>query len=180
MAALAVRRSDEFGQRTSRSWPIRRLGTPKCQAVDLPHNLSAGAYMTGEVYAITGVTFRQLTYWDERGLISPSIARHGGSGQPRLYSYADLLVVATTKALLDDGASLHAAAGQARAVAVLADHPPSSIRGAYLVGSTGDGVLAWSADEVAELMLCASGVQHVVALGPVLAHVVALRPRRGR
>ena len=40
---------------------------------------------------IAGLTKRQLEYWDEIGLIEPSVAPKGGWGEPRLYSFRDLI-----------------------------------------------------------------------------------------
>jgi len=43
------------------------------------------------VSRITGLSKRQLEYWDETDVIKPSIASHYGFGTPRLYSFADLI-----------------------------------------------------------------------------------------
>ena len=40
---------------------------------------------------IAGLSKRQLDYWDEIGLVQPSIAHKGGWGMPRLYSFRDLI-----------------------------------------------------------------------------------------
>lgn len=45
------------------------------------------------VRRITGLSRRQLEYWDQIGLISPSVARHDEPGLPRLYSFRDLLML---------------------------------------------------------------------------------------
>ena len=76
----------------------------------------------------TGCTARQLRYWDQIGLVRPSVQQTGGRpGVPRMYSFRDLVALKVVKSLLDGGLSLqrdHNAAlallhraGLARAVA---------------------------------------------------------------
>jgi DNA-binding transcriptional MerR regulator len=56
---------------------------------------------------LTGCTPRQLRYWDQIGLVSPSVQRTGGRpGVPRLYSFRDLISLRVVKSLLDGGMSL--------------------------------------------------------------------------
>lgn len=55
----------------------------------------------------TGCTPRQLRYWDDIGLVRPSVQRTGGRpGVPRLYSFRDLVALRVVKSLLDGGMSL--------------------------------------------------------------------------
>ena len=54
----------------------------------------------------SGITYRQLDYWDRTGLVSPSIRTAAGSGSQRLYSFKDILVLKIVKQLLDTGISL--------------------------------------------------------------------------
>src|SRR5512133_3829276 len=55
----------------------------------------------------TGCTPRQLRYWDEIGLVRPSVQSTGGRpGVPRLYSFRDLVALKVVKSLLDGGLSL--------------------------------------------------------------------------
>jgi len=56
---------------------------------------------------LTGCTPRQLRYWDQIGLVRPSIQQTGGRpGVPRLYSFRDLVSLRVVKSLLDGGMSL--------------------------------------------------------------------------
>jgi DNA-binding transcriptional MerR regulator len=56
---------------------------------------------------LTGCTPRQLRYWDEIGLVRPSVQRTGGRpGVPRLYSFRDLVALRVVRSLLDGGMSL--------------------------------------------------------------------------
>ena len=59
-----------------------------------------------EIAKIIGSSVRQLQYWDETGLIYPSIMRATGRGTRRLYSEIDLLLLAIVKRLLDAGMSV--------------------------------------------------------------------------
>ena len=55
----------------------------------------------------TGCSARQLRYWDQIGLVSPTVQRTGGRpGVPRLYAFRDLVALRVVKSLLDGGMSL--------------------------------------------------------------------------
>lgn len=55
----------------------------------------------------TSCTAHQLRYWDQIGLIKPSVQSTGGRpGVKRLYSFRDLVALKVVKALLDGGMSL--------------------------------------------------------------------------
>lgn len=55
----------------------------------------------------TGCTPRQLRYWDQIGLVRPSIRQTGGRpGVARMYSFRDLVALKVVKSLLDGGMSL--------------------------------------------------------------------------
>ncbi|HXF37862.1 MAG TPA: MerR family transcriptional regulator [Actinomycetota bacterium] len=55
----------------------------------------------------TGCTPRQLRYWDQIGLVRPSVQGTGGRpGVPRLYSFRDLVALRVVRSLLDGGMSL--------------------------------------------------------------------------
>ena len=55
----------------------------------------------------TGCTPRQLRYWDQIGLVRPTLQQTGGRpGVPRLYAFRDLVALRVVKSLLDGGLSL--------------------------------------------------------------------------
>ena len=55
----------------------------------------------------TGCSPRQLRYWDEIGLVTPSVQSTGGRpGVPRLYSFRDLIALRVVRSLLGGGMSL--------------------------------------------------------------------------
>lgn len=56
---------------------------------------------------LTGTTTHQLRYWDQIGLVKPSIQQTGGRpGVRRMYSFRDLVALRVVKALLGGGMSL--------------------------------------------------------------------------
>lgn len=60
------------------------------------------------VCQVTGITYRQLDYWDRSGLVSPSVTAAKGSGSARLYSSEDIAQLQTIHELLLAGVSLQA------------------------------------------------------------------------
>ena len=49
------------------------------------------AFTSKKVMALTGLSARQLQYWDEQGFLSPSLRRREGKGRRRLYDFRDLV-----------------------------------------------------------------------------------------
>lgn len=70
--------------------------------------------------AVTGATERELRYWDQRGIVRPSISAAAGRGSKRLYSFVDLVQARTAKQLRSGGLSLQRLRGALR---VLKEHP---------------------------------------------------------
>lgn len=66
--------------------------------------LTAG-FPTSEAARLTGLTRRQLSYWDKRGIFKPSLVAARGRGRPRVYSFLDLVQLRVAKRLLDAGFS---------------------------------------------------------------------------
>ena len=59
------------------------------------------AFNTAKVSEITGVSSRQLAYWDRIGLLQPSFKKALGKGSRRLYSLRDLVELTIIARLLD-------------------------------------------------------------------------------
>lgn len=55
---------------------------------------------------LTGITYRQLDYWDKTHFIKPSVSEAEGIGTVRLYSFPDLVQMRVAKTLKDQGVSL--------------------------------------------------------------------------
>ena len=64
------------------------------------------AYNTKTVIKITGLTMRQVDYWDRTHFIKPSVMEASGYGSVRLYSFKDLIQLKVAKTLMDKGISL--------------------------------------------------------------------------
>lgn len=55
---------------------------------------------------ITGLTYRQLDYWDRTHLIKPSLQEATGTGSARLYSFTDLVQLRVAHVLREKGISV--------------------------------------------------------------------------
>lgn len=62
-------------------------------------------YSMGVAERLTGLTGRQIRYWEQHGLIAPSRTR----GRQRLYSEADIARLKEVKRLLGEGMTLERA-----------------------------------------------------------------------
>src|SRR5438034_7235072 len=125
-------------------------------------------YRGPNVCKIVGITYRQLDYWARTDLIRPSIADAKGSGTQRRYSYRDLVELKVIKNLLDSGVSLQAAR---RAIEYLREHVGSDLASAHLVLQGASSLLAYTGDEIVDLLRHGQGVLNIVALGPVVAEL---------
>lgn len=67
-----------------------------------PLELVNRMYSTGEVVRLTGITGRQLQYWDSIGFFSPSYKKNNR----RIYSFTDLIQLTVISLLLSKGATL--------------------------------------------------------------------------
>lgn len=73
------------------------------------------------VRRITGLTQRQLDYWDRTHFIKPSVSEASGYGSVRLYSFVDLVQLEVAKTIKDAGLSLQK---MRRSIAYLKKHAP--------------------------------------------------------
>jgi uncharacterized protein (DUF433 family) len=64
------------------------------------------AFTADRVRTLTGLTLRQLQYWDEQGFISPGLTARKGRGRKRLYSFRDLVSLRVAGQLRGLGISL--------------------------------------------------------------------------
>ena len=60
-------------------------------------------YRTSDVVQIIGISRRQLQYWSQTGLVSPSARTPGGHGR---YTFEDLVALKAAKRLIDAGVSV--------------------------------------------------------------------------
>jgi predicted RNase H-like HicB family nuclease len=64
------------------------------------------SYNTNTVVKLTGLTPRQIDYWDRTHFIKPSIKEAAGYGTGRLYSFEDIVQLKVARTLIDKGVSL--------------------------------------------------------------------------
>jgi len=63
-------------------------------------------FRSSEVAKLTGLTQRQIDYWDRTGLFVPTLAQAEGRGSARFYSFLDVVQLKVVKCLLDAGLSI--------------------------------------------------------------------------
>jgi DNA-binding transcriptional MerR regulator len=68
--------------------------------------MDSSGYNTKTVCRLTGLTVRQVDYWDRIHFIKPSLGEASGYGSVRRYSFNDLVQLKVAKTLNDDGISL--------------------------------------------------------------------------
>ncbi len=129
-----------------------------------------GGFRGPQVCAIVGITYRQLDYWARTDLVRPSIHDAAGSGTQRRYSYRDLVELKVIKNLLDSGVSLQAAR---RAIEYLRENVGADLASAHLVLQGASSLLAYTGDEIVDLLRHGQGVLNIVALGPVVEELQA-------
>jgi len=114
-----------------------------------------------------GITYRQLDYWARTSLVEPSARAMQGSGEQRLYSFRDILVLKVIKRLLDTGISMN----QIRAaVAHLRSRGAVDLAGVTLMTDGYSVYECTSPDEVVDLLQGGQGV-FGVALGRIWKEV---------
>lgn len=64
------------------------------------------SFNTKTVATLTGLTQRQIDYWDRSHFLKPSLKEAAGYGSGRLYSFVDLVQLKVAKMLKDKGISL--------------------------------------------------------------------------
>jgi DNA-binding transcriptional MerR regulator/predicted RNase H-like HicB family nuclease len=69
-------------------------------------DITREAFSTPQVAEITGVPAHSVRHWDRTGLVKPSVRPARGRGSRRLYSYRDLLALATARTLRESKVSL--------------------------------------------------------------------------
>lgn len=125
-----------------------------------PDRDAEDGYSGPELMWFTGLTYRQLDYWDTTGLLRPSISVANGSGSQRRYSIGDVRLARTMKRLLDAGVSLQRIRGVGAALAELPEDAD-----AFAV--IGDEVTVVRTGEELAAAVMATEIVHVVRLEQV-------------
>ncbi len=131
----------------------------------------AGAFRGPQVCKIVGITYRQLDYWARSDIIRPSVHDAAGSGTQRLYSYRDLVELKIVKKLLDAGISLQTAR---KAINYLRDNLGENLASAHLVLEGERSILAFTNDQIIDLVREGQGVLNIIPLAPVKADIDAM------
>lgn len=64
------------------------------------------SFNTNTVVKLTGLTPRQIDYWDRTHFIKPSVKEAAGYGTGRLYSFEDVVQLKVARTLIDKGVTL--------------------------------------------------------------------------
>ena len=67
-----------------------------------------------ELMRRTGVSYRQLDYWERTGIVTPSVQAASGSGTKRGWSEGDVAYVVVIVSFLDAGLTLEKAVERAK------------------------------------------------------------------
>jgi uncharacterized protein (DUF433 family) len=74
--------------------------------MSLDRAIEAHAFTADRVSSLTGLSLRQLQYWDEQRFIAPALTARKGRGRKRLYSFRDLVSLRVAGQLRKLGISL--------------------------------------------------------------------------
>jgi uncharacterized protein (DUF433 family) len=85
----------------------RRSGDrPRVSPPANPGDTLTRAFTADQVRSLTGLSKRQIQYWDEQQFIRPSLTARQGRGRRRLYDFRDLVALRTAAQLRADHQSL--------------------------------------------------------------------------
>jgi DNA-binding transcriptional MerR regulator len=117
----------------------------------------------------SGISYRQLDYWDSTALVQPSVRPASGSGSQRLYSFRDILVLKLVKKFLDAGVSLQQIR---KAIVELRKAGIADLAKITLISDGAKVYLCTSGDQVIDLIDKGQGV-FGISVGRVLGEVEA-------
>jgi DNA-binding transcriptional MerR regulator len=117
----------------------------------------------------SGISYRQLDYWDRTALVEPSVRAASGSGSQRLYSFRDILVLKLVKKFLDAGVSLQQIR---KAIVELRKAGIADLAKITLISDGAKVYLCTSGDQVIDLIDKGQGV-FGISVGRVLGEVEA-------
>jgi DNA-binding transcriptional MerR regulator len=117
----------------------------------------------------SGISYRQLDYWDRTALVEPSVRPASGSGSQRLYSFRDILVLKLVKKFLDAGVSLQQIR---KAIVELRKAGIADLAKITLISDGAKVYLCTSGDQVIDLIDKGQGV-FGISVGRVLGEVEA-------
>lgn len=123
---------------------------------------SSSGFSADAARRLTGVTYRQLDYWDRTGLLRPSIRGAAGKGSRRIYSFQDVVELRVVSRMLASGVSLPAVRKAIRYLQANFEHLTRPLAQLTLVAS-GRSILVRTEDP-RRLVDATAGGQVVVAV----------------
>lgn len=139
-------------------------------------------FNTTTVSKITGLSTRQIDYWDRTHFIKPSVSEASGYGSVRLYSFNNLIQMKVAKSLIDKGISLQKIR---KAINYLKKNMPEIEKplSEFRFLTDGDTVFVLTKDEKAIIDTLKSGqVVFSIALGEIVeglkGEIIALQKER--
>jgi DNA-binding transcriptional MerR regulator len=130
--------------------------------------LAEHGFSSRQVCRITGLTARQLRYWQQTGLLSPSETTPGGHAR---YSFTDLIALKSAKRLLEAGVSLQRIRKCLHSLTRFLPTTRTPLRELSLV-VTGDVVLVLHAAGAFDAV---SGQEWVLPVADILQEIEALQ-----
>lgn len=129
----------------------------------------AGSWGGAAAAQIAGISYRQLDYWSHSKVVVPSIAPGRGSGHPRLYAFADVMLLRAAAVMIDAGLSL---ATTRATISALAQVPLERLLGLTVVCEAGEVFKVSDEADLAAVVGSGHGVV-VVALNRIWVDVAA-------
>ena len=125
-------------------------------------------FSSRQVCRLTGLSARQLRYWQQTGLLSPSASTPGGHAR---YSFTDLIALKGARRLLDAGVSLQRIRKCLHSLTRFLPQLQTPLRELSLV-VTGDVVLVLHAAGAFDAL---SGQEWVLPVADILREIEALQ-----
>ncbi len=125
-------------------------------------------FSSRQVCKITGLSARQLRYWQQTGLLSPADSTQGGHAR---YSFTDLIALKSARRLLDAGVSLQRIRKCLHSLTRFLPQSQTPLRELSLV-VTGDVVLVLHAAGAFDAI---SGQEWVLPVADILQEIEALQ-----
>lgn len=112
-------------------------------------------YATATVSKVTGLSTRQLDHWASTGIYAPTLVNAKGSGNHRLYSFRDVLVLKMFKRLIETGVTVQKIR---RAAQALEEMGISDLTNTTLVSDGSTIFYVKSSDEIIDILKSGQGV----------------------
>ena len=123
-----------------------------------------------QVTGLTGLSAKQISYFDATGVLIPEISGAHGKGTRRIYSYRDVVALRMVATLRSGGVSLQAIR---KAIEFIRSVDDTHLAGLLLINVGGDVLLAASNELMVSLLRQPKQLYFVLDLGGVVEEVDA-------